>query len=75
MKLGLYVTPQDDVIFQRIDDRWYVLHKPVTDYVTPGQPCSQAYIETHDTRQLLTTSRSIAHVVYNIPDDVELYTE
>lgn len=85
MTIGLYVIPTSDMIFRKLDGEWDALksHTPTNDHrkvwkyysTEKGKPIDGNYIETHENRQCLTYCRSVAKVLYGVPDNVQLYGE
>lgn len=82
MKFGLYVHPSTDLVVRCVDGHFDLIqgtpeHSNSWDYwiKSPGYPCNQAAIRTKlaSAGSLLTWGRSIAEVMYGIPDNVELY--
>lgn len=84
MKFGLYATPDCNILARCIDGKFDRIQLPNPRYGwdfqsildAPGKACSQEIIKSKLRQQgsLLTPSRTIAKITYNIPDDVELYT-
>ena len=85
MKFGLYVTQSNrKALIRCIDEHFEYIPLPNPRYglnyqaiiEAPGKPCSQKAIKTKLRREgsLLTPSRPIAQITYDVPDDVELYT-
>ena len=83
MKFGLYYTINSHKLIRCIDEHFDCIPLPSPRYglnyqaiiETPGKPCSQETIKTKLRREgcLLTPSRPIAQISYDVPDNVDLY--
>lgn len=84
MKFGLYVMAGTSSVFRCINGEWTAIPNITRYYSTPekgweavstmpGKPVDAKYIASRTHLNLLTSSRSMARVIYGVPDDVELY--
>ena len=87
MKFGLYVHPSINLSIRCIDGHFDLLpDRPASASSTParmweyystaaGRPCRQDIVlaKLQSAGSLLTYCRSIAKVLYGVPDDVDLY--
>ena len=84
MKFGLYYTINSRKLIRCIDEHFDYISLPSPRYglnyqaiiEAPGKPSSQKTIKTKLRREgsLLTPSRPIAQITYDVPDDVDLYS-
>lgn len=86
MKLGLFTLQSTDHLVRCIDGRLSLIDSPAfvdgsakrfASYIdAPAIPAkeSELKIKLRNQGTLLTSGRSVAKVLYGVPDDVELYT-
>lgn len=84
MKFGLYYTDNNHKLIRCIDEHFDYIPLPSPRYgfnfqsiiETPGRSCSQdkLRLELRHNGSLLTPTRAIAQINYDVPEDVDLYT-